>query len=508
MTQDADSSSGLPRWFPHSLRRQLLAGVLVVVSVVLVAVGLVSVLSLRGYVNAMSDADVADSLDALGHSYTKYLDAQHRSGSTGVAPLAQAMLQFTDQTPGNLIVILHGGAVVGSAVFSEAEARPAPPDVIRAIEAQRWAEGPPRTETLGRLGSYRLDSHSAGADVLIAGVQLNVADRIMARKQVTTAVLITVALAVTAGLTIWVVGYTLRPLRRLAAIAAEVAAMPLTDDDHRISVRVRPGDTDPQNEVGIVGLTLNRLLDNVDSALAQRAESDLRMRRFISDASHELRTPLAAIQGYAELTRQDSSTLPPTTEYALARIESEARRMTLLVDELLLLSRLGEGQDLESEDVDLAEVVGNAVNDAAVAAPTHHWVKELPDGPVWVRGDHARLHQLVSNLLGNARMHTPPGVTVTTGIRCRQESFGAPFAEVTVADDGPGIDPELLPRLFERFARADKSRINGSGNGLGLAIVDSIVKAHRGSVSAESGAGGTVFRVRLPLTGEPDGGAG
>ena len=125
--------------------------------------------------------------------------------------------------------------------------------------------------------------------MLIAGVSLNLADRIIARKQVTTTLLIAAALAVTAGLTVWVVGYTLRPLRRLAGIAAEVAAMPLTDDDHRISVRVRPRDTNQQNEVGIVGHTLNRLLDNVDSALAQRAESDLRMRQFITDASHELR---------------------------------------------------------------------------------------------------------------------------------------------------------------------------------------------------------------------------
>ena len=234
------------------------------------------------------------------------------------------------------------------------------------------------------------------------------------------------------------------------------------------------------------------MLDNVDSALAYRVESDLRMRQFITDASHELRTPLAAIQGYAELTRQDSSTLPPTTEYALARIESEARRMTALVDELLLLSRLGEGQDLQTEDVDLAELVTNAVNDAAVAAPTHHWVKDLPDGPVWVRGDRARLHQLVSNLLSNAKVHTPPGVTVTAGIARRGGPEG-PYAELTVADDGPGIDADLLPRLFERFVRADTSRSDGSGNGLGLAIVSSIVKAHQGSVTAESIDGSNGF---------------
>lgn len=500
MTRERGSSSGdFPRWFPHSLRRQLLLGVLAVVSMVLVTVGIVSVLSLRGYVNAMSDADVTESLDAFNHQYTKYRTGEHASPHPGTPPIAQAMLEFTGQTPGNLIAVLHNGKVIGSAVFSEDEPKPAPADVVRDLEGQSWRDGPPHTEVLGKLGPYRVASTADGPDVLVVGMSQNLADRIIARKQLTTIVLTAAALVLTAGLTMWVVGYALRPLRRLAVIAAGVAAMPLTDDDHRISVRVPPQDTNPQNEVGIVGHTLNRLLDNVDSALAYRVDSDLRMRQFITDASHELRTPLAAIQGYAELTRQDSSTLPPTTEYALARIESEARRMALLVDELLLLSRLGEGQDLESEEVDLAELVSNAVNDATVAASTHHWAKELPDGPVWVRGDHARLHQAVSNLLSNARVHTPPGVTVTTGITCHRGGPEPPYAEVTVTDDGPGIDAELLPKLFERFVRADKSRSDGSGNGLGLAIVSSIVKAHHGSVTAESTEGNTIFRVRLPL---------
>jgi two-component system, OmpR family, sensor histidine kinase TrcS len=495
MTRERDT----PWWLPHSLRRQLLLGVLAVVSVVLVAVGIVSVLSLRGYVNAMTDAGVAESLHALNNSYTRYRNGEHTSAHAGTRPVAQALLEFTGQTPGNLIAVLHNGVVIGSAVFSEDEPRPAPGDVVRAIQAQSWTDGPPHTEKLGSLGSYRVDCLIQGPDTLVVGVSVALADRIIARKNITTTALVASALLVTAGLTIWLVGYTLRPLRRVAATAAEVAAMPLTGDDHRISARVRPQDTDPDNEVGIVGQTLNRLLDNVDSALAHRADSDLRMRQFITDASHELRTPLAAIQGYAELTRQDSSALPPTTEYALARIESEARRMTSLVDELLLLSRLGEGEDLQTEDVDLADLAINAVNDAAVAAPTHHWVKDLPDEPVWVRGDHARLHQLVSNLLTNARVHTPPGVTVTTGITCHPSSAESPYAELTVADDGPGIDADLLPRLFERFVRADKSRSNGSGNGLGLAIVSSIVKAHHGSVTAESADGRTVFRVRIPM---------
>ncbi|WP_108924427.1 sensor histidine kinase [Mycobacterium montefiorense] len=492
-----------PSWLPRSLRRQLLIGVLAVVTVVLVTVGIVSVLSLRGYVTAIADADVSESLDAFSNSYIRYQNGEHTSAHRRTPPIAEALLEFTGQTPGNVIAVVHHGDVVGSAVFSEDQPKPAPADVIRAIEAESWADAPPRTIRLGSLGAYRVDSRVDGSDLLIVGMSVKLADEIMARKYITTSLLVAAALVVTAGLTVWVVGYTLRPLRRVAATAAEVAVMPLTGDEHRIGVRVQQEDTDPDNEVGIVGHTLNRLLDNVDSALAHRVDSDLRMRQFLTDASHELRTPLAAIQGYAELTRQDSSALPPTTEYALARIESEARRMALLVEELLLLSRLGEGEDLQNEDVDLADLVNNAVNDAAVAAPTHQWVKDLPEEPVWVRGDHARLHQLVSNLLSNAALHTPPDVTVTTAIACHRGDPDAPHAQLTVTDDGPGIDADLLPRLFERFVRANTSRSDGSGIGLGLAIVSSIVKAHHGSVSAESSKGRTVFRVKLPLIDSP-----
>jgi two-component system, OmpR family, sensor histidine kinase TrcS len=493
----------IPWWLPRSLRHQLLIGVLAVVSVVLVAVGIVSVLSLRGYVSVMTDAEVAESLHAFTNSYDRYLKGEHSSAHSGKPPVAQALLEFTEQTPGNLIAVLHNGEVIGSAVFSEDQPRPAPADVVRAIQAQHWTDAPPRTEKLGSLGKYRVDCRIDGDDVLVVGVSVTLANQIIARKNITTTALVTSALLVTALLTVWLVGYTLRPLQRVAATAAEVAAMPLAGDENRIHVRVRPQDTDPDNEVGIVGLTLNRLLDNVDSALAHRTESDLRMRQFLTDASHELRTPLAAIQGYAELTRQDSEHLPPTTEYALARIESEARRMALLVEELLLLSRLGEGEDLQNEEVDLADVAITAVNDAAVAAGSHTWIKDLPDEPVWVRGDQARLHQLITNLLSNARLHTPPGVTVTTGITRHVRGPAGPYTELTVADDGPGIDEELLPKLFERFVRADTSRSNGSGIGLGLAIVSSIVKAHHGTVSAESTDGRTVFRVRLPMIDGP-----
>ncbi|GFG74902.1 sensor histidine kinase [Mycobacterium botniense] len=484
-------------WRPKTLRRQLLLGVLAVVSVVLAAMCVVSVVSLREYVTAMSDAEVSESLAALDRSYARFRESP--AARTGALSLRQALLGFTGQNEGNVIAVLHNGVVIASAVFSQDEPKPAPDDAVRALQAQPWHDGPPRTEELGSLGPYRVASRAVHDDRLVVGVSLELANRTVSRRIVSATALFVAALLITAALTISVVRYALRPLRRVAATATEVASMPLTGGDHRITARVRPQDTDPDTEVGIVGNTLNRLLDNVDSALAHRAESDRRMRQFITDASHELRTPLAAIQGYAELTRQDSAALPPTTEYALARIESEARRMTSLVEELLLLSRLGEGEDLQSDDVDLTDLVLHAVNDAAVAAPTHRWIKSLPVDPVWVRGDRDRLYQLVTNLLSNARVHTPAGVTVTTAIARHRNGTDPPYAELTVADDGPGIDPDLLPHLFERFVRADTSRSDSSGNGLGLAIVASIVKAHNGCVTAESDEGQTVFRVRLPM---------
>ncbi len=485
-----------PWWRPRTLRGQLVLGVSAVVTVVVLVVGLVTTLSFRSYVNAMNDAEVAESIDALSHSVARY----RRGEPTHHGDLAQAMLGFTGQNAGNVIAVLHNGEVIGSAVFFEDDPRPAPPDVIAAIKAQPWQDDRLSTVTLGSLGSFRVESQSADAgDRIIVGVSLDLANRTIAHRIISATILLIAGMLVTAGLTTLVVGYALRPLRRVAATAAEVAGTQLIGDDHRITARVQLADIDPDNEVAIVGHTLNRLLDNVDSALAYRAESDRRMRQFLTDASHELRTPLAAIQGYSELTRQDSAALPPTTEYALARIESEARRMTSLVDELLLLSRLGEGQDLRTEDVDLVDLVLDAVNDAAVAAPSHRWVKELPDEPVWVRGDRDRLHQLVSNLLTNGWVHTPPGVTVTTGIARHRSPTGEAYAELTVTDDGPDIDPDLLPHLFERFVRAKNARYEGPGNGLGLAIVDSIVKAHQGTVTVESANGRTTFRVRLPV---------
>lgn len=484
------------RW-PSSLRRRLVIGISAIVSVAMVGIGAVAVGTLRNEVDTVSDSQVSNSLAAFSYFYAKA-----RSGLLG--PDARSTIRtepgsFAGQAPGTVIALLHNGTAVTSAVFTEGEPAPAPADVVRDLEALNWDTGGTRTVDLGTMGPHRVGSRDVGGgDRLVSAVSLTAANRALTRNTLIVCLLVLLALVLTALATVVLVRSALKPLRRVAAIAGQVAQLPLQADEYRITARVDKRDTDPDSEVGIVGLTLNSMLDNVDSALTRMASSDRHTRQFLSDASHELRTPLASILGYAELTRQESDVLPPMTEYALARIESESRRMSALVDDLLLLSRLEEGHDLEVERLDVCEIVTDAVNDAAVSAPDHHFAVELPEHPVWVNGDQARLHQVLANLLGNARVHTPAGVTVTTSVGSQGTGRDA-RVELVVSDDGPGIPEEIMPNLFGRFVRADKARSREMGcSGLGLAIVASIVEAHHGTVRAESRPGRTAFAIELP----------
>lgn len=500
--------TGMQAWLrrPRTLRRQLVLGVCAVVTAILLIVGTVTVLTLRAAVNDMVTTQLSRSVEAFDKTITKARATNGQIGSSAPTTPLKPLSQFVGQAPGNLIVLVRNGQVVDSSLFADGESTVAPPDVLGSIMNLPLSSGPSVDVPLAGIGGYRVQSRPVeGGEVLVSGVSLKRADHIVARETVIVAALTFLGLIIAAAATIILVRVALRPLGRVAATAAEVATLPLGRDHHAIGVRVPDIDTDPRTEVGLVGDTLNRLLVHVEGALTERAATDRRMRQFLTDASHELRTPLAAIQGYAELTRQDSSVLPKTTEYSLARIEAEANRMNALVSDLLLLAHLDEGQDLEATEVDLTDIVDTAVNDASVSAPGHRWRKELPDNAIWVRGDHARLYQVVANLLSNVRVHTPAGTAVTTLLTVLQSELGA-VAELAVTDDGPGIDPWLLPHLFERFVRADKSRSRDSGNaGLGLSIVASIIDAHGGKTHAESGGGLTVFRVTLPIAEIPVG---
>jgi two-component system sensor histidine kinase TrcS len=487
-------------WQSWTLTRQLVVGMAAVVMVVLLTVGTLTVLTLRASVLGLTDAQLSASADGFSNAVTKYRITPTPSGDQPPPGAMKPLTQLIGQAPGNVLALIQDGKVVDSAFFADGEARAAPPAAVQRIAELSWTGAEPRTIELPELGFYRMVSRPGeGGEVLVTGASWKPAWEAVTRETAIVAGMTALALLITALCTIAIVRFALRPLGRVAATAAEVATLPLDRENHTIAPRVQASDTDPRTEVGAVGETLNRLLDHVEGALAERAASDRRMRQFITDVSHELRTPLAAIQGYAELTRQDSPVLPDTTEYSLARIEAEAKRMGSLVSDLLLLARLDEGQDLEIADVDLAEVVADAVHDARVSAPTHRWLHRVPRTGVWVHGDRARLHQLLANLLSNAGMHTPPGTTVTTAITERATN-GTEYAELTVTDDGPGIDRELLPHLFERFVRADKSRSRQSGSaGLGLSIAASIVEAHDGAITAESVCGQTTFAVRFPV---------
>ncbi|WP_434533439.1 sensor histidine kinase [Curtobacterium subtropicum] len=302
------------------------------------------------------------------------------------------------------------------------------------------------------------------------------------------------ALLVAIALAAVVVRRSLRPLERVAETASSVARMPLERSDALDGVRVP--DTDPRTEVGRVGTAFNRMLGHIGNAMQARERSEQKVRQFVADASHELRTPLASVRGYAELTRRMGADLPQDVVYAMSRIESESLRMTSMVEDLLLLARLDEGREVQFADVDLTGLVLDAVNDAHAASPDHVIAVDVPEEPVVVPGDAARLHQVVVNLVTNARTHTPDGTRITVGLAPVPDGV-----DLTVRDDGQGIDPEFLPKLFERFARADSSRSRSAGStGLGLAIVDAVVQAHGGRVAVASVPGDTVFTVHLPAT--------
>jgi two-component system OmpR family sensor kinase len=316
-------------------------------------------------------------------------------------------------------------------------------------------------------------------------------------------ILTTVALVTVGGLLILgvllaiIIRRSLAPLRAVAATAERVAAQPLSEGAVTISERVPAAQADDDTEIGRVGASLNTLLDHVGSALDARQRNEERMRRFVADASHELRTPLASIRGYSELSLRDPA-LSENTESALERIQAQSLRMTALVEDLLLLARLEEGQELVYGTVDLSRLAIESMGDAQVAGRDHEWILEVGEDPVVIAGDEARLHQVVTNLLANARTHTPAGTVVTLSV-AREESH----AVLRVHDNGPGVDPEVARELFERFSRGDRSRArNTGGTGLGLSIVRAIVHAHGGTISVDSVPGDTTFTVRLPA--KPD----
>ncbi|MGW4659103.1 sensor histidine kinase, partial [Streptomyces sp. NPDC004279] len=275
----------------------------------------------------------------------------------------------------------------------------------------------------------------------------------------------------------------------------EVSELPLASGEVALPPRVP--ENEPRGEVGRVATAVNRMLGHVEDALTKRHASEERLRVFAADASHELRTPVASVRGHAELALLHPGPVPAEVVRALERIAAESARMGEMVDDLLLLARLDAGRPLERRPVDLTRLVLDAVSDARAAGPGHRWTLELAEEPLTVQGDAHRLHQVLANLLANARLHTPEGTQVTVSL-----GTDAATAVLAVHDDGPGVPDAIRPGVFERFTRADHRRRPdnlGGGAGLGLSIVAAVTQAHGGSVELTGGAGSTTFTVRLPV---------
>jgi two-component system OmpR family sensor kinase len=355
----------------------------------------------------------------------------------------------------------------------------------------------PQTVELEGLGRYRVIALHArhGDETIVTGLPTAVIDDTLWWVLGMFCILTAIALVAAAVAGILVIRRQLAPLSRVTAAARDVADLELDKGEVLLPSRiVRVDPAGAHTEVGQLGSALNRMLDRIASALSARHASETRIRQFVADASHELRTPLAAIRGYTELAQRKRRELPDDVAHAMSRVESETARMTQLVEDMLLLARLDAGRPLVQEPVDVSRLIVDAVSDAHVAGPDHDWSLDLPEEPVSVVGDEARLQQVLVNLLANARTHTPGGTSVTTSL---VEDLGS--AVLTVADDGPGIPADLVPEVFERFARGDSSRSRrGGSTGLGLAIVAAVVKAHDGTIDVRSEPGRTEFVVRLP----------
>ncbi|WP_290062707.1 sensor histidine kinase [Amycolatopsis solani] len=487
---------------PWSLRRRLIVQLAALLALVCLVVGVVTEFALSEFLVRQQDERLAAATDR----------ATHGRGEPGPWPYGEAPppdpLRVLGQGDGTLAVVQNGSGYtagvldssVGSPLKRKAPFRGMPVEQALTLLALP-SDGKPHSIDLGgNLGPYRVvSSTSPGGQRTVIGLPLKDVNETLWRLGFILGGVALAGILVAGAVGAATIRRTMKPLDRLAATATRVSELPLDRGEVALSERVPDADTDPGTEVGKVGSALNRMLQHVANALTARHASENRVRQFVADASHELRTPLAAIRGYAELTRRSGEQVPPDVAFAMSRVESESRRMTTLVEDLLLLARLDSGRPVVHEWVDLCRLVADAVADAHVAGPDHKWLMDVPGEPIGVLGDAGQLHQVVINVLANARTHTPAGTTVTTAL-----STSDGTVRLHVADDGPGIPPDVLPDVFERFARGDNSRSRAAGStGLGLAIVAAVVGAHGGRVGVRSRPGRTEFEITFPAAPSP-----
>jgi two-component system OmpR family sensor kinase len=474
-----------------TLRAQLVAATVALITIVGLLTGVFTIVALDRYLTAQVDEQLTTSL------------VRWTGPAPGGPPGGFGADQGAGGGPGNAGLVAALGQIdLGWATTSQNDRVDLTAAQLQLLNNSSVGRSAKTVDLGGSLGNYRVMAARGRVQVgdlvvpatIVVGLPTGPQDATVHRMIWIAIASVAAGIVVAGGIGTWIVRRSLAPLRRVAATASRVSELNLAEGQVALLDRLPTTDTDTRTEVGQVGAAFNGMLDHVDEALGARQSSEQRVRQFVADASHELRTPLASIKGYAELSRREGEPVPEGVRHALTRIESEADRMAGLVGDLLLLARLDAGRPLDRDEVDLSMLVVNAVSDAHAAAPDHDFSLDLPPDPICVVGDEARLHQVVANLLANARAHTPAGTRVTTSVR-----RAGPQVRLSVQDDGPGVPESLQGNVFERFARGDDARNRAKGStGLGLSIVAAVVRAHGGSVELKSRPGDTTFTIVLP----------
>ena len=487
------------------LRVKLIAVMLLLVTVTLALISLASVSALHGYLIGRLD----DQIERVAVGFERPPPGGFGGPEVGRPPPSPYLIQFRDAN----------GQIVESFDNRLQQNRQPPRLPADAAELQARLGVPFTVPAAGGGGEWRVVlaplNDGSGGTVAVATTLDDIGATI--HRLVLIDLIASVGvLLVLAGVGVGIVGASLRPLVEIERTAGAIAAGDLTR---------RVPDRDPRTEVGRLGRALNSMLAQIEWAFRSRAASEAaargseeRMRRFVADASHELRTPLTTIRGFAELYRQGAARDPEELDRLMRRIEDQAARMGLLVEDLLLLARLDQARPLDRGPVDLLAVAAEAVNDARAVAPDRRIELHAGPGPAprdgerdgdggegappIVLGDEPRLRQVVANLMSNALTHTPAGTPIEVRAGTG-DLHGGTWAVIEVADHGPGLAPDQAERVFERFYRADPARSHDGGSGLGLAIVAALAAVHGGSAEVDSKRGrGTTFRVLLPLAPE------
>ncbi|HET8602503.1 MAG TPA: HAMP domain-containing sensor histidine kinase [Marmoricola sp.] len=478
-------------WGRTPLRIRLVAAVLALVVLALVGSGFAAAATLQHYLLQREDAQLRSAALQMSHGPEQY-DERGPGSESNVTRLPSAYLGVVLAPDGRRV------ATLSNQLVDPGRSLPALPRLtVRQAVARH--QQPFTVHAVDRRGQWRVLAvpFPDRSGTLLVATSLGDVEGTVARLVGLELVIGAVALVVIAGVGYLVVRAALRPLRQVEGTAAAIAA---GDLGRRVPER------DRRTEVGRLGAAINTMLEQIEGSFRAQAASEAearsseeRMRRFVGDAGHELRTPLTSIRGFAELSRlQDTGQQAPEVSRAMRRIEEEATRMGLLVDDLLLLARLDQERPLRAEPVDLLDLARTVVHDGQVTAPdrTLRLVLGHSDPPPIVTGDPDRLHQVLANLVNNALCHTPPGTPVEVRV-----ATGDGEALVEVIDHGRGLTADESAHVFERFWRADAARSRADGGaGLGLAIVAALVERHRGRVEVDrTPGGGATFRVRLPL---------